>query len=57
VNSGDGVHPKTKAVKSLHMGMQVVTLLTLQTNILKVQAKNILSTGSEELEDNMNGEV
>jgi len=37
--------------------MQVVTLLTLQTNILKVQAKNILSTGSEELEDNMNGEV
>lgn len=32
-------------------------LLTLLTNIPKVQAKNILATGSEELKDHMNGEV
>lgn len=37
--------------------MQVVTLLTLLTNIPNVQAKNILATGSEELEGHMNGEV
>lgn len=32
-------------------------LLTLLTNIQKVQGKNILATGSEELKDHMNGEV
>jgi len=35
----------------------VVTLLTLLTNIPNVQTKNILATGSKELEAHMNGEV